>query len=122
MKKIILAILTMALIIVGVCLLNATDDPLFGHRVDVYNVYVNQEDVTCNVYEHPNNNWLPPEYTTPSDDTHVWFPNVSTPNTSSWYVIVSQGDRSVTADLPAWGDITVTLPEPVPPEETPETY
>ena len=41
MKKIILAILTMALIVTGVCMLNATDDPLFSHKVTVHNVYVN---------------------------------------------------------------------------------
>ncbi|MCK4338677.1 MAG: hypothetical protein KAW92_09365 [Candidatus Cloacimonetes bacterium] len=54
--------------------------------------------------------------------TTVVFQHVWTPNTSAWYVVVNQGDRSVTADLPPLGDITVTLPEPVPPEETPETY
>ena len=121
MKKIILAILTMALIVTGVCLLNATDEPKFSHRVDVYNVYVYQEDVYCRTYEVNNNQYPYDEQSKPADDIHVWF-DVYTEETSSYYVVVSQGDRSVTADLPAWGDITVTLPEPVPPEETPETY
>jgi len=124
MKKIILAILTMALLITGVCLLNA--DPKFDHKVTVHNVCVDQEDVELTVYEKYVPNPQPYGYYTEEPlHTTVVFHHVYTPETSAWYVVVEQGNRSVTADLPAWGDITVTLPgncpnSPIPPPEPQE--
>jgi len=118
MKKIILAILTMALLIAGVCLLNASQTPVLQH-IRVHNVDPNGGPVTADLYEYPYGNLITSKVKYPEPNQTVVVFEFYTPLTSGYYAIIEQGDRSVnTGILPPLGGWTdVWLPSVVYPTD-----
>jgi len=99
MKKVILAILTMALLIAGVCLLNAntSQTPVLQH-IRVHNVDPNGPPVIATLYEDPLGNEITSDEKDPNGQTVVVF-EFYTPLTSGYYAIIEQGDRSVNTGI-----------------------
>ena len=106
MKKI-LIIMAIAIFMAGFSMLNA-----FTTTFIVHNVNVNGPDVTLTCYEYPSGTHYPPgdDSSDPYDTTitlESWVPNMGT-----YYAVIAQGNRSVTANhLPFGGTVHVYLPQ-----------